>query len=614
MKKQKWSLLAMLFALMLVLAACSGDKEETEKETDTGKSDGETKTEETTKTEDTSTDAAFELSVENEGEAIDGGTLMVAMQKSEPFQGIFSYTLYEDAYDDYLLQFASNKIFAVDGNFLFTDEGIASYEVTSQEEGKNVVTIKIRDGVKWSDGEPLKIEDLMLPYEIIGDAEYTGVRYDDDLRNIIGMDEYHAGTTETISGLVKVDESTLELHLKDISPGLASGGDGIMYYAEPSHILSDIPVAELVENDAIRKNPVTLGAFVIDKIVAGESVQFKANENYWKGAPKLDSILVKVVPPTSISKALEAGEYDLALSFGSAQYPEIENLTNIDVLARPELYYSYLGFKLGKWDAETKAVATDIEGSKVGDVNLRKAMAYALNVEEVTEVFYDGLRERANAIVPPVFSSFHDASLEGFNYDPEKAIALLDEAGFKDVDGDGIREDKNGQPLEIKFATMSGDDIAEQISAYWLQNWKEVGLNVVYTDGRTIEFNSFYDKIEADDPNIDVWMAAWGVASNPSPSGAYSNVAQYNFSRYSSEELTTTLNNIDSSKSFDADFRAGEFAKFEKIMADNAPVVPMMYRLQLVPVNKRVKSYTIDYDNGDFDWGQIELVAETPVK
>ena len=81
MKKQKWSLLAMLFALMLVLAACSGDKEETEKETDTGKSDGETKTEETTKTEDTSTDAAFELSVENEGEAIDGGTLMVAMQE-----------------------------------------------------------------------------------------------------------------------------------------------------------------------------------------------------------------------------------------------------------------------------------------------------------------------------------------------------------------------------------------------------------------------------------------------------------------------------------------------------------------------------------------------------
>lgn len=595
MEKQKWSLL-ILFVVMLVLAACGGNKEDT-KETGTGKTDGK-----------------FALSVENEGEAIDGGTLMVAMQKDEPFQGIFSYTLYEDAYDDYLLQFASNKIFAVDGNFLFTDEGIASYEVTSQEEGKNIVTIKIREGVKWSDGEPLKIEDLVLPYEIIGHTDYTGVRYDENLRNIIGIEEYHAGTAETISGLVKVDESTLELHLKDISPGLASGGDGMMYYAEPSHIIGDIPVAGLVENDAIRKNPVTLGAFVIDKVVAGESVQYKANENYWKGAPKLDGVIVKVVPSSSIAKALEAGEYDLALAFGSSKYPEIENLTNIDVLARPELYYSYLGFKLGKWDTSTKAVATDIEGSKMGDVNLRKAMAYALNVEEVTEVFYDGLRERANAIVPPVFSSFHDPTLEGYTYDPEKAIALLDKAGFKDVDGDGIREDKNGQPLEIKFATMSGDDVAEQISAYWLQNWKEVGLNVVYTDGRTIELNSFYDKIEADDPNIDVWMAAWGVASNPSPSGAYAETAQYNFSRFSSEELTTTLNNIDSSKSFDENYRASEFAKFEKIMADNAPVVPMMYRLELVPVNKRVKSYTIDYDNVDFDWGQIELVAETPVK
>ena len=250
----------------------------------------------------------------------------------------------------------------------------------------------------------------------------------------------------------------------------------------------------------------------------------------------------------------------------------------------------------------------------MGDVNLRKAMAYALNVEEVTEVFYDGLRERANAIIPPVFSSFHDASLEGYNYDPEKAIELLEEAGFKDVDGDGIREDKNGQPLEIKFATMSGDDVAEQISAFWLQNWKEIGLNVVYTDGRTIEFNSFYDKVEADDPNIDIFMAAWGVASNPSPSGVYAHTAQYNFSRFTSEELKTTLANIDSSKSFDADYRAGEFKKFEDIIAENVPVVPMMYRLELAPVNKRVKSYSIDYSNGDFDWGQIELVAETPVK
>lgn len=611
MKKQRWALLAMLFALMFVLAACGGDKkEETNKGTDTNKGGGDTTNEEATNEED-----GFPLSVTNDGDAIEGGTLMVAMQKDEPFQGIFSYALYEDAYDSDLMSFASNSIFETDGDFLLTDKGIAS--ITTKEAEKegdpNIVTIKIRDGVKWSDGEALKIEDLILPYEIIGHAKYTGVRYDENFRNIIGAEEYHAGTADTISGLKKIDDTTLELHLKEISPSLASGGDGILTYAEPSHILGDVAVDALVEHDAVRKNPVTLGAFVIDRIVPGESVQYKANDNYWQGRPKLDAVIVKVVPSSSIAKALESGEYDLALSFGSSKYVEIENLKNIDILARPELYYSYLGFKLGKWDSEKNEVAMDLDNSKMGDLNLRKAMAYALNVEEVTEAFYEGLRERSNAFIPPVFSSFHNADLEGYNYDPEKAKQLLDEAGFKDVDGDGIREDKDGNKLEIKFATMSGDDVAEQIAAFWLQNWKDVGLNVVYTDGRTIEFNSFYDKVQADDPNIDIFMAAWGVGSNPSPSGIYSHNAQYNFSRYTSDSLKETLKNIDSNKSFDAAYRSEQFAAFEQEMFDQAPVVPMMYRLELTPVNKRVKNYSIDYANPT-KLHEIELVAETPFK
>lgn len=617
MKKTSWSLLAMLFAVLLVLAACSGDKEETGK----GNTDTNTEKEEGGKaTEEVVEEGNKELAskVTNDGTPISGGTLMVAMQKDSPFQGIFSYALNEDAYDSDLMRFASTQIFASDGDFLFTDKGIATMELTKEAtEGTdepNIVTIKIRDDVKWSDGEPLKIEDLMLPYNVIGHADYTGVRYDAHFRNIIGAEEYHDGKADTISGLKKIDETTLELHLKTVSPGLFSGGDGIIYYAMPNHVMGEIPVAELVEHDSVRKNPLSLGAFVIEKIVPGESVQYKANEHYWKGKAKLDGVIVKVVPPTSISKALESGEYDLALSLGSDKYKEIENLTNIDILAVPELYYQYLGFKLGKWDSTTGEVVTDIAGSKMGDVKLRQAMAYALNVEEVTEAFYEGLRTRATGIVPPVFSSFHDSSLTGFNYDPEKANALLDEAGYKDVDGDGIREDKEGKPFEIKFATMSGDDVVEQISSFWLQNWKEVGLNVSYTGGRTIEFNAFYDKVEADDPDIDIWIAAWGVGSNPSPSGVYAHTASFNFSRYTSDELQSILTNIDSKQSFDADYRAEQFAAFEKHMAEVTPIVPLMYRLELTPVNKRVKYYTVDYADVDFDWNQVELTADAPIK
>lgn len=597
MKKTKWSLLAMLFAMLLVLAACGDDKE------DGGKKGSDTKGAEQ--------EEGFATKVSNKGEAIKGGTLKVAMQKDSPFLGVFSYTLYEDGYDADLMEFAHTQVFETDGDFLFTNEGIASYEV---DEAKKIVTVKIRENVKWSDGEPLKIEDLIYPYYIIGHKDYTGVRYDGDPRNIVGMEEYHDGKSDTISGIKKVDDLTYTLELKSISPGLYSGGDGLLYYAEPTHIIGDVPIAELEEHDAVRKNPLSLSAFVIDKIVPGESVQYKRNEHYWKGAAKLDGIIVQVVPPSSIAKALESGEYDVTMGLGSDKYKEVKDLKNIDILAVPELYYSYLGFKVGKWNTETLEVNTDEANSKMGDVKLRQAMAYALNVEEVTEVFYDGLRDRANAIIPPVFSSFHDASLEGFKYDPDKANALLDEAGYKDVDGDGKRENPKGEKLEIYLATMSGDDIAEQIAAFWLQNWEAVGLNVQLTDGRTIEFNSFYDRVEADDPKIDIFMGAWGVGSNPSPSGVYAHNAQYNFSRYTSPKLQEILKNIDSEKSFDAEYRASQFAEFEKEMFENAAVVPTMYRLELTAVNKRVKNWSVDYADVDFDYNQVELVSDKAVK
>jgi peptide/nickel transport system substrate-binding protein len=607
MKKSKWSLLAMLFALLLVLAAC-GDKQDEGTTPDPG--DGGEVTE-PKDGEDTEVEEGFSGDVTNEGTPIKGGTLMVAMEKDSPFQGIFSQALYEDAYDWELMVYASMGVFDNDGDGLLTNDGIASFEVN--EETK-VLTIKIREGIKWSDGEPLKIDDLIYPYYIIGHKDYTGVRYNSQLRNIVGIEEYHAGTTETISGITKVDDYTYTLALKEISPGLYSGGDGILTYAHPTHVMGSVPIAELVEHDSVRKNPLSLGAFVIDKVVPGESVQYKPNEHYWKGVPKLDGVIVKVVPPSSIAKALEAGEYDVTSSLGSGRYLEIKDLKNIDILAVPEYYYGYLGFKVGKWNTETLEVNTDMENSKVGDVKLRQAMGYALNVEEVAATFYNGLRERANAFIPPVFSSFHDASLKGYTYDPEKAIAILDEAGYKDVDGDGLRENPKGEKLQIKLATMSGDDIAEQIAVYWLQNFNEVGLDVVLTDGRTIEFNSFYDRVEADDPEIDIFMGAWGVGSNPSPSGIYSHDASYNFSRYTSPTLQEILTNIDSDKSFDAEYRASQFAAFEKEMFDNAPVIPTFYRLELTAVNKRVKYWNVDPKNTDWDFNQVELVSENGVK
>ena len=556
----------------------------------------------------------FPEKTSNNEPAVQGGTLQVAIVKDDPLVGVFNETFYSDSYDGEIISmFLSSGIFEVDENFEITDKGPATLTVDAKNKK---ATIKIKDGIKWSDGQPLIADDIILPYEIVGNKDYTGVRYTEETQKIVGMKEYHDEKAQNISGIKKIDDKTVEISFLQLGQSIYTVANGLVGNALPKHYLKGIPIKELISSDKIRMKPVTLGPYNLTKVSRGESLEFTANPYYYKGKPKIEKAIVQVVNSQSIVAALKAGKYDFVMSMPDSLYNNYKDFKNIETLGQQDLYYSYLAFKLGHYDKAKGENVTD-PNAKMSDLRLRQALVYAINVEEIAQAFYFGLRQEATSAIPPVFKKYFPKDLKGYPYNPEKAKQLLDEAGYKDVNGDGIREDKNGKPFEIKMAFMAGGDVAEPLAQNYIQSWKKIGIKAVLTSGRLLAFQNFYEKVEGDSKDIDVFFGAWGVGTTLDPTSSAGRKSQLNYSRFVSEENDRLMAEILGEKSLTVpNYKAEAFKNWQKYYIGQAVEVPLMYRYKLTPVNKRLKNVYIGYDaalkdEGIYKW---ELTAINPMR
>ena len=542
---------------------------------------------------------------------IKGGTLKYAIVSSSPFSGIFADELSADTNDSSIGGLIDESMFEYDENRKLTNTGLASIEF-DVENKTATVTLNSKD-YKWSDGQPVTIDDYIFAYQAIGNKDYTGVRYDDDYKNVVGMEEYHDGKADSVSGLEKVDDYTVKIHFKEMSPSMQLAGGSVCAYIMPKHIFKDIPEAEWEKSDYVRGTKfVGLGQFKIESIVAGESVTLVPNEHYYKGVAKVDKVVMEVVSPDNIVSEMKAGNYDIA-TMPNSQYEAYKDLTNVTLLGSQASAYEYIGFHLGKYDKETGKNVTD-QNAKMADVKLRQAMAYALDIDAAGQNLYNGLQHSSNSIIIPFFNDIYNKEQEGFTYNPEKAKQLLDEAGYKDVDGDGIRENKDGSKLTINFAARTRDEANESLVQQYLNWWKEIGLNVQLYTGRTIELNSFYDKVQADDPEIDVFAAGWSTGYDPNPSGLFGETAQFNFERYVDAEGTTIMDKISSTESFDSAKNVEFYKEWQKYVHDKAFIFPTLVGEELTAVNKRVKYYDVNLGSKKSALYQVELTSDTGAK
>ena len=557
--------------------------------------------------------------VENEGTPVEATVLKVAVVSDSPFRGIFNGFLYSDSLDGSFMASTMDGAFPIDPDLkIILDSDETPIKVSINPEEKTV-TYKINPNFKWSDGTAVTTKDIVKTYEIMANQEYItsskSLRYNKNRKAIVGIEEYNEGKADKISGLEVIDDSTMKIHLKDMTPSVYWGGNFVPEFVNAKQF-EGIPMDKITESDALRKNPLSYGPYVIKEIVQGEKVIFEANPYYYKGEPKIKTLEMEILPPSQQVAAIKSGKYDIVLKVSPEIFPELEKLDNINILTKKAGSMNYIAFKLGKWDEEKNEVVTD-PNSKMYDLNLRKAIAYAIDMDAVSKQFYHGLSTPAKSQLSPLFPSLHNPEINGFKQDVEKAKQLLDEAGYKDVDGDGIREGKDGKPIKFTFAMMSGGDIAEPLSQYYLQQWKSIGLNVELVDGRLLDINNFYDRVEADDPAIDFCLAAIGFGSDPQQVSLFGKTAGFNISRYTSETLDKALANTVSPEAIDDQKRAEFYKEYERVFMDEIPVVPQLNKYEYLVVNKRVKMFdwteSMRAFGEEFDWSKLEVTAKDPL-
>lgn len=615
--KKKYGLLASSAAVALLLAACSGDTAPETDEEDTGTDDGTTEevgeeeAGDETGEESADSGSGFPEVISNEGEAVEDATLQIAMVAESAFPGIFSTEFYSINLDSQLMGPMSGSVLRSDENFQWTD-GAASMDFDKEN---NVVTLTLQEGVKWHDGEELTVDDIVFTHEIIGSPDYEGVRYGNDMANIEGMEAYNNGEADTISGLVQVSPYELEIHyVEPLGVNVYQAGGPVWAYAAPRHYYGDVPVGEMEASPQLREAPIGFGPFKVTNIVQGESVEYEAFEDYFEGAPNISKVTIERIPASGVVEALKQGRFDWTLNMPTDLYESFEEgIPGYTTMGSPGQSYDYVGFKLGTWDGSTTTMDED---SKMNNLNLRKAMAYALDIDRVGERFFSGLRYRADSHIIPNFGEYYKDDMEGYPWDPEEAKRLLDEAGYEDTDGDGFREDPEGNQLVINYAARANSDVAEPIALYFIDAWKEIGLNVELLEGRLHETNSFYDRVQADDPEIDVFEGGWGTGADPNPTGLYGEKAAFNFSRYVSERNTELLAEMSSEEAFEKDYQLQVFYDWQDyFMNDALPAFPTFWRTELTLVNNRVSDYSLENgsDPQTYGYHAISLLADAPL-
>ncbi|MBT2830537.1 ABC transporter substrate-binding protein [Staphylococcus coagulans] len=525
-----------------------------------------------------------------------GGTLNVGI--AEPPEGNFQSIFSSSTGDSGVIDYFNDSLIELDDNLQIKPK-ILSWE--KHKDDDLTYTFKLKKGIKWQDGNPLTINDWIFTLETIADPDYDGPRYS-GVDVIKGAEEKHKGQAQNISGIKKIDDYTAEVTFK------AHKANNLLelWTSAPisEKIFKDIPVKDMAKSDAVRKHPIGIGPFKVKNIVDGESVELVKNKDYWQGEPKIDKINLRVVEQTSMTQALEKGDIDMAsITPPIAKEIKDSGSDNLKLLEAPSTSYTIIGFVLNDYDKKSRKIGK--ERPKYQNKQLRQAMAYAINRKEWIDAFYYGYGKPLNGLIPSAhWSGAKKGDVHEYDHNVKKAKKLLDDAGYKDKDGDGWREDPDGKPFVVNLKHYAGSNPTfEPRSAAIKGYWEKVGLK---TKVEMEEFGKYATDLENTSKDMEVYFRTWQQGADPDPSDLYKSTALWNESRYNNPKADKLLSEaVDSKVVGDSNKKRKEkYLEWQKIMAEDVPVIPIVELKDVTVVNNRVKNFEVSLkgSNPIYQW------------
>jgi peptide/nickel transport system substrate-binding protein len=465
-----------------------------------------------------------------------------------------------------------NSLVRKDEKFDYTGE-LAS-NILRSDDGLTF-TFTLRDGVKFHDGRTLSSADVKYTLDLLFAS------------NFAKSASFFEGTGNDKRSYIRdvdaPDARTIVVTLTKPWVGLMSN-------------LVAIPIIPKDSYESQKTHPLGSGPF---KFISYDNTQqvcdVEAFPEYWEGAPKLQKVRVRVIADmNALQSELQAGRVDIApmpTSLSPDAVKRLEQDQNLQVKV-------FNG-------SNVVLLTLNTSSPPINNVRVRQAIAHAIDRESLIKDLLLGYGNIAHSIIPE--ESWAYASGTTYSFDPARAKQLLDEAGFRDPDGDGPRT-RFSIPVVYK---VSGSSIAGRQYAGVIQNYlKNVGIPM---DIQTPEANTLFDELRRG--NFQIAYSQW-VGGNQDPIFykdlfATSEIPtetrpSRNRSRYSNSELDAMLD--EAVNTFDRQKGKELYTRIQEIISRDVPVFPMWYQSNIVIARKNVGNIQV---NASGDWGFVRNLTVT---